>query len=1221
MPPLIETVVLQPLIAAGEQANADRPQRPVRKSYARIQDATEVPKLIETQLDSFRWFQEVGLKELFEEISPIEDFTGKNLALSFLDYRFDEPRYDEFECRERDLTYSAPLKVRARLLIKSTGEVKESEIFMGEFPLMTENGTFINNGSERVVVSQLIRSPGVYFKDEPDPTTGRPLHSAKLIPNRGAWLEFETSKRDILSVKVDRKRKLPVTILIRAVLGLFGEGPLEEQGHDEEVLALFAAVDTSPEHRYIQTTLDKDRTHNAREALIELYKHLRPGDPPTLDNARNLLESLLFNPRRYDLANVGRYKLNRNLWEKGRAVQRTGSREAMPEAPQDRVLTKQDLFKIVERLIDLNNGIGEPDDIDHLGNRRVRTVGELIQNQFRVGLLRMERVIKERMSIQEPDSATPNGLVNIRPVVAAIREFFGGSQLSQFMDQVNPLAELAHKRRISALGPGGLSRDRAGFEVRDVHHSHYGRICPVETPEGPNIGLIGAMSTFARVNEMGFLETPYRKVYRSVDNVPVWLERKVLTTDVCDLRTGDLLAARGTRMDPDLAHHIVTGLLRGQILREDIVDPQTGETVAEEGTEVTRALAEQIAGLPLRTINIRPIVTNEVHYLPADEEDKFIIAQANAKIDENNRFERGLVSCRYGEAFLEEQSERVDYMDVSPKQVVSVSTALIPFLEHDDANRALMGANMQRQAVPLLRPDAPIIGTGMEYQAARDSGQVVIAKEDGEVLAATNRQIVVREDDGTERVYPLIKFMRSNQDTCINQRPAVVQGERVKRNQVIADSSSTDNGELALGQNVLVAFMPWEGGNYEDAILVSERLVREDIFTSIHIEKYEVEARQTKLGDEEITRDIPNVGQDSLRNLNDDGIIYVGADVNPNDILVGKITPKGETDLTAEERLLRAIFGEKAREVKDTSLRVPHGVRGKIIDVKTFTREDAPDLPVGVNKMVRVLIAQKRKISAGDKMAGRHGNKGVVSRVLPIQDMPFLPDGRPVDIILNPIGVPSRMNIGQILETHLGWAAARLGYRIATPVFDGAHEEQIQQALHDAGLPPDGKITLYDGRTGEPFDNPVTVGYIYMLKLAHLVEDKIHARSTGPYSLVTQQPLGGKAQFGGQRFGEMEVWALEAYGAAYILQEMLTVKSDDVVGRVKTYEAIVKGESIQEAGVPESFKVLIKELQSLGLSVEVLSEDETPMELSEDVGDDLSALDGINLSGMERGEL
>jgi DNA-directed RNA polymerase subunit beta len=1214
MAPLTESVVLQPLIAIGEEPNIAARPRVERHSYARIKDAIEVPRLIETQLDSFRWFQEVGLRELFDEISPIEDFTGKNLALFFLDYRFDPPRYNQFECRERDLTYSAPLKVRTRLVVKTTGEVKESEIFMGEFPLMTENGTFINNGSERVVVSQLIRSPGVYFKDEVDPTTGRAMHTAKLIPNRGAWLEFETSKRDVLSVKVDRKRKLPVTILLRAVMGLFADKPLDQVGHDDEVLALFTHVDTNPDHRYISTTLDKDGTRNAKEALIELYKRLRPGDPPTLENARTLLDSLLFNSRRYDLARVGRYKLNRNLWEKGRREHG----EAPPAT--ERILTPQDLYKIVERLIDLNNGIGDPDDIDHLGNRRVRTVGELIQAQFRVGLLRMERVIKERMSLQNPEEATPNGLVNIRPVVAAIREFFGGSQLSQFMDQVNPLAELAHKRRISALGPGGLSRDRAGFEVRDVHYSHYGRICPVETPEGPNIGLIGAMSTFSRINEMGFLETPYRKVYREVANVPAWTERPLLVSDVRDLRTGELLAARGTRMDVDIARQIVVGLLRGQIAREEIVDPRTGETVVEENTEITRTIAERIADLPLRTVKIRPIVTNEVHYLPADEEDKFIVAQANAPLDEHNRFLQGNVMSRYADEFVEVPSERIDYMDVSPKQVVSVSTALIPFLEHDDANRALMGANMQRQAVPLLRPDAPIIGTGMEHQAARDSGQVVIARNDGVVLRADARTIVIREDDGQERTYPLIKFMRSNQDTCINQRPSVIAGERVRAGQVIADSSSTDNGELALGQNVLVAFMPWEGGNYEDAILVSERLVREDIFTSVHIEKYEVEARQTKLGDEEITRDIPNVGQESLRNLDENGVIYVGADVNPNDILVGKITPKGETDLSAEERLLRAIFGEKAREVKDTSLRVPHGVRGKVIDVKVFTREDSPDLPVGVNKMVQVLIAQKRKISAGDKMAGRHGNKGVVSRILPHQDMPFLPDGRPVDIILNPIGVPSRMNLGQILETHLGWAAARLGFRVATPVFDGASEDQIQHALAEAGLPADGKITLYDGRTGEPFDNPVTVGYIYMLKLAHLVEDKIHARSTGPYSLVTQQPLGGKAQFGGQRFGEMEVWALEAYGAAYILQEMLTVKSDDVNGRVKTYEAIVKGEPIQEAGVPESFKVLIKELQALGLSVEVLSEDETPMELSEESGDDLSVLDGINLSGMERGE-
>ncbi|GIV97114.1 MAG: DNA-directed RNA polymerase subunit beta [Herpetosiphonaceae bacterium] len=1215
MPPFTETVVLPPLIASRERTvTGDGRTPPPRRSFARIQDVIEVPRLIQTQIDSFNWFKREGLRELFDEISPIEDFTGKNLALYFSDYEFGEPRYDEYQCRERDMTYAAPLRVKVRLVIKPTGEVKESEIFLGDFPIMTDNGTFVINGAERVVVSQLIRSPGVYFKDEKDPASGRSLHGAKLIPSRGAWLEFETNKRDVISVKVDRKRKIPVTILLRAVMGLFSDRPLDESGLDDEILQLFAEIDTHPEHRFIAATLDKDPSNNAKEALLELYKRLRPGDPPTLDNARALLDSLLFSPRRYDLAKVGRYKLNKNLWEK--------SRRNHQEAPSldVRTLTPEDLYKIVERIIELNNGIGQADDIDHLGNRRVRTVGELIQNQFRVGLLRMERVVKERMSLQDPESATPNGLINIRPVVAAMREFFGGSQLSQFMDQTNPLAELTHKRRLSALGPGGLSRDRAGFEVRDVHHSHYGRICPVETPEGPNIGLIGTMATFSRVNEMGFLETPYRRVYREIENAPIWLERGLVTRDARDLRTGDLIAPAGTRVDETQARRIAVGLMRGQILREDVVDPKTGELIAEAGTEMRRELAERIAGLPLRTIKITPIVTMEVDYLTADEEDKFIIAQANTQLDEHNRFLAKAVECRFGDDLGTMPSERVDYMDVSPKQVVSVSTALIPFLEHDDANRALMGSNMQRQAVPLLRPDAPIIGTGMEYQAARDSGQVVVAKKAGVVLSATADRIVIREDDGTERTYPLLKFLRSNQDTCVNQRPNVLRGDRVVAGQVIADSSSTSNGELALGQNVLVAYMPWEGGNFEDAILVSERLVREDIFTSIHIEKHEIEARDTKLGPEEITRDIPNVGQDSLKNLDERGIIYIGAEVQPNDILVGKITPKGEADLTAEERLLRAIFGEKAREVKDSSLRVPHGVRGKVIDVKVFSRDEGHELPVGVNQMVRVLIAQKRKISAGDKMAGRHGNKGVISRILPIEDMPFLPDGTPVDIVLNPIGVPSRMNLGQILECHLGWAAARLGYRVATPVFDGAHEEQIREALIQSGLPADGKITLYDGRHGEPFDNPVTVGYAYMLKLAHLVEDKIHARSTGPYSLVTQQPLGGKAQFGGQRFGEMEVWALEAYGAAYILQEMLTVKSDDVVGRVKTYEAIVKGEPIQEAGVPESFKVLIKELQSLALSVEVLSADETPVELTDDAGDDLSTLDGINLSGMEKGE-
>ncbi|GIW00590.1 DNA-directed RNA polymerase subunit beta [Roseiflexus sp.] len=1228
MPPLTESVVLQPLIMPNDiGADSLHRSKIERYSFARISDAIELPKLIETQLKSFEWFRKEGLRELFDEISPITDFTGKNMELRFLDYHFGEPRYNEHECRERGITYSAPIRVNVQLRILSTGELKESEIFLGDFPLMTENGTFVINGAERVVVSQLIRSPGVYFKEEKDPTSGRSLHSAKLIPSRGAWLEFETNKRDVISVKVDRKRKIPVTILLRAVLGWKanpdGSGQwapdteLDTRGRDEDVLELFTHVETG-EHQYIRVTLDKDPARHAKEALLELYKRLRPGDPPTLDNARNLIEALLFNPRRYDLSRVGRYKLNKNLWEKDTRL------EVRSQAPdlKVRVLLPDDIFKIVERIIQLNNetpGL-RADDIDHLGNRRVRTVGELIQQQFRVGLLRMERVIKERMSLQDPETATPNALINIRPVVAAMREFFGGAQLSQFMDQTNPLAELTHKRRLSALGPGGLSRDRAGFEVRDVHHSHYGRICPVETPEGPNIGLIGTMSTYAQVNEMGFLETPYRKVYREVPNASEWERQGLLLRDVRDLRTGELIAVRGTRVDAAVARRIAVSLLRGQILREDIVDPKTGAVIASAGQEINRAIAERIVETPLRTIKIRPIVSQEVDYLSADEEDRFVIVQANAPLDEHNRFLEGTVSVRYAGDFDDVPIERVDYMDVSPKQVVSVSTALIPFLEHDDANRALMGSNMQRQAVPLLRPDAPIVGTGMEYVAARDSGQVVVAKADGVVLSATGDEIIILEDDGNERSYRLRKFMRSNQDTCINQRPSVSRGQRVRKGDIIADSSSTDNGELALGQNVLVAFMPWEGGNFEDAILVSERLVREDIFTSIHIEKYEVEARDTKLGPEEITRDIPNVGQESLRNLDDRGIIYIGAEVQPNDILVGKITPKGETDLTAEERLLRAIFGEKAREVKDSSLRVPNGVRGKVIDVKVFTRNDDVELPVGVNQRVDVLLCQKRKISAGDKMAGRHGNKGVVSRILPIEDMPFLPDGTPVDIILNPIGVPSRMNIGQILETHLGWAAARLGYRVATPVFDGASEAEIKEWLKRADLPPDGKITLYDGRTGEPFDHPVTVGYIYMMKLAHLVEDKIHARSTGPYSLVTQQPLGGKAQFGGQRFGEMEVWALEAYGAAYTLQEMLTVKSDDVVGRVKTYEAIVKGEPIQEAGVPESFKVLIKELQSLGLSVEVLSADETPVELTDDVDSDLAALDGINLSGMERGE-
>ncbi|MBF6613670.1 MAG: DNA-directed RNA polymerase subunit beta [Chloroflexi bacterium] len=1135
-----------------------------RRNFGKIPSVMPMPNLIQIQVDSFDWFKNQGLQELFEEISPITDFTGKNMELRFLDYHFGEPRYSVLECRQRDMTYAAPLRVRVQLLIKETGEIKESEIFMGDFPLMTETGTFVINGAERVVVSQLVRSPGVYFTAAEDTNTGRQLFGAKLIPNRGAWLEFESSNKDVLSVKVDRKRKIPVTILLRSI----------GYAEDDQLMELFKKANNNPDHNYIKSTIDKDSTHSQEEAVIEFYKRLRPGDPPTKDNAESLLNSLLFNARRYDLAKVGRYKLNKRL--------------GLDVDLDKRTLTKEDLLRIVEHIIELNNleldptKFVRPDDIDHLGNRRVRAVGELIQAQFRVGLLRMERVIKERMSIQDPETASPGALINIRPVVAAMREFFGGSQLSQFMDQTNPLSELNHKRRLSALGPGGLSRDRAGFDVRDVHESHYGRICPVETPEGPNIGLIGSLATYARINEFGFIETPYRRVANTVNNE--------------------------------------VDALVGHILREDVED-KSGKPIGTAGTLITAELAKKLAKTDLARVKVKPRVTDEIVYLSADVEDNYIVVQANARVDETDHFKDRSVTVRHHQQFLQENVDRVDYMDVSPKQVVSVATALIPFLEHDDANRALMGANMQRQAVPLLLPRSPIVGTGIEWQAARDSGQVVLARQPGVVASAEANRIVIRDDEGQEHEYFMQKFVRSNQDTCINQRPIVAAGDRVLLGDALADSSSTEMGELALGQNILVAFMSFEGGNFEDAIIISQRLVQDDVFTSIHIEKYEVEARETKLGPEEITRDIPNVGEDSLKNLDERGIIYVGAEVTANDILVGKITPKGETELTPEERLLRAIFGEKAREVKDTSLRVPHGVRGKVIDVKVFSRANNDELPAGVSQMVRASIAQKRKISVGDKMAGRHGNKGVISRILPPEDMPFLPDGTPVDIILNPLGVPHRMNIGQILETHLGWAAEKLGYKVATPVFDGASEEAIHNELERAGLPRDGKVELYDGRTGEKFDNPVTVGQIYMLKLAHLVEDKIHARSTGPYSLVTQQPLGGKAQFGGQRFGEMEVWALEAYGAAHTLQEMLTVKSDDVMGRVKTYEAIVKGENIMEAGVPESFKVLVKELQSLGLNVEVLTQDDMPVALADDAaGDMLSELEGINLSGFEADE-
>lgn len=1053
-----------------------------RYSFAKINDAQDVPDLIQTQVNSYDWFLEEGLKEVFNEISPIEDFS-ENLILEFVDYHLDQPNYAVDECRDRDATYSAPLQVKVRLINRETGEVKEQEVFMGDFPLMTNKGTFIINGAERVVVNQLIRSSGVYF-DEERTKDGRRIISANIIPNRGAWIEFEYDKKRIVSVRVDRTRKMPSTVLFRA-LGY---------SSDVELLNLFG------ENEVIQDTIERDNTDSTDEALIELYKRLRPGEPPTVESAKNLINSLFFDPKRYDMAAVGRYKLNKKL--------------KLDVDPAKRCLDNKDIVETVRYMLKIidNHPDAYIDDIDHLGNRRLKTVGELLQNQFRIGLSRMERVVKERMTIQDIDVVTPQALINTRPVVAAIQEFFGSSQLSQFMDQTNPLSELTHKRRLSALGPGGLSRDRAGFDVRDVHHSHYGRICPIETPEGPNIGLIGSMSSYARTNQFGFLETPYRKV-------------------------------------------------------------------------------------------INGKASDHIEYLTADEEDFFTIAQANEPFDQAGNFINKVVTARHRGDILEIPPEKADYMDVSTKQLVGVSAALIPFLENDDANRALMGANMQRQAVPLLSPEAPVVGTGMEHKAARDSGAVVIAKNSGTAIKVTGDTILIKNDDGNIDSYRLLKFKRSNQGSCTNQRPIVKKGERIEANDIIADGPSTEQGELGLGRNTLIAFMPWEGYNYEDAILISERLVQEDAFTSVHVEEHEAEARDTKLGPEEITRDIPNVGESALKNLDERGIIRVGAEVKEGDILVGKVTPKGETELSAEERLLRAIFGEKAREVRDTSLKVPHGEEGIIVDVKVFSREQGDELKPGVNKLVRVYVATKRKISVGDKMAGRHGNKGVISRILPEEDMPFLPNGQPVEIVLNPLGVPSRMNIGQVLETHLGMAAKILGLRVETPVFNGAREEEVENKLEEAGLSRDGKTILYDGRTGEPFNNRVTVGYMYILKLHHLVDDKIHARSTGPYSLVTQQPLGGKAQFGGQRFGEMEVWALEAYGASYSLQEMLTVKSDDVVGRVKTYEAIVKGENVPEPGIPESFKVLIKEMQSLCLDAKIYTEDEEELQIAEDDDD------------------
>jgi DNA-directed RNA polymerase subunit beta len=1088
-----------------------------RYTFAKIPHVLEIPNLIELQKASFAWFKTEGLAEAFNSISPIKDFTG-NLILEFGEHSLGDPKYTIEECRERDMTYSAPLRVRVRLITAESGEIKgipDQEIFMGDFPLMTDKGTFMINGAERVIVSQLVRSPGVYYSQDVD-TNARPTFNATIIPNRGAWIEFESdngTKNDetegTIGVRIDKNRKIYVSTFIRALsrpdLGLNWES-------DEAILALF---DGSP---LVRNSIDKDKDVKTREdALKEIYKKLRPGEPENADNAEKLLESLFFDEKRYDLAGVGRYKLNGKFHYRMENPD-VEARLTVPtvlvneyaglEEPANgtRCLTRADMIGVIRRLIKVATGVISKDDIDHLGNRRVRSVGELLQNQFRVGLLRLERVVRERMTVQDIETVTPQALINIRPVVAAIKEFFGSSQLSQFMDQTNSLAELTHKRRLSALGPGGLSRERAGFEVRDVHHSHYGRICPIETPEGPNIGLIGSLATYARVNRFGFIETPYR--------------------------------------------------------------------VVTDG-----------------------VVTDEIVYLTADREDEYIIAQANTEVGPDGKIGGDLVVCRYAEEYIEEPASRVQLMDVSPKQIVSIATALIPFLEHDDANRALMGANMQRQAVPLLRPDAPIVGTGMEYRAAKDSGSLIVADEAGTVVAVDAKGIVVKNADGVEKTYELLKFVRSNAGTCINQRPIIALGDKISAGQVLADGPSSEDGELALGQNVMVAFMPWEGYNYEDAILISERMVKEDRFTSIHIEEYECEARDTKLGPEEITRDIPNVGEDALKDLDERGIIRVGAEVRPEDILVGKVTPKGETELTAEERLLRAIFGEKSREVRDTSLKVPHGEKGKIIDVKVFSRENGDELSPGVNHLVRVYVAQKRKILQGDKMAGRHGNKGVIAKVLPEEDMPYLQDGTPVDIVLNPLGVPSRMNLGQIMETHLGLAARVLGLRVATPVFDGAHSEDIAEWLQDAGLAPDGKTWLRDGRTGDRFSRPITVGMIYMLKLAHLVDDKIHARSTGPYSMITQQPLGGKAQFGGQRFGEMEVWALEAYGAAYTLQELLTVKSDDVIGRVKTYEAIVKGENVMEPGVPESFKVLIKELQSLALDVKVLTESREEVEI------------------------
>lgn len=1121
-----KTFTMQATTKSSKQPAQVMTKPAARKFFTKRHEVSLLPNLIEIQLNSYKWFLEKGLKELLAEINPIKDFTGKNLELYFGDYFLDKPKYDEVTSRERNSTYEAPLYVSAKLVNKVSGKTKTQDVYFGDFPLMTPRGTFIINGVERVVVSQLIKSPGVFFTAEN--IRGKNFYGAKIIPNRGAWLEIDTDAAGVMGVKIDRKRRIPITALLR-VFGL---------ATNDDILQAFADVDTDPDVKYIQNTLEKDASSNADEGYKEVYKRIRPGDLATVDNARSLINGMFFNEERYDFSAVGRYKFNQRLNIKDR---------------EDKLLSREDLVAVIKEVIRLNNTQEPADDIDHLANRRIRAVGELIQARFRVGLARMARIAKDRMSLADLETVTPAQLIHVRPIVATMQEFFSSSQLSQFMDQTNPLSELEHKRRLSAMGPGGLSRERAGFEVRDVHRSHYGRLCPITTPEGPNIGLVSHLATYARINEFGFIETPYRLV------------RKFAKNDGKDAT--------------------------GEISLFEIKD-STGAVLVAAGEIISEKKAKELAKLEhLDVIRLKPRLTSKVVYLDAFEEEQMIIGQSNIEVDDSGYFVQPRASVRVRGVPSIASTDEIDCIDVSPKQIISVTTSLIPFLEHDDANRALMGSNMQRQAVCCIKPEAPIVGTGMEEKAARDSGTLVLAEEDGEVVSVTGEKIVVVGEKGKRKEYPLLKFVRTNSATAINQIVKVSKGQKVKRGHVLADGASTENGELALGQNVLVAFMSWEGGNYEDAVLLSEKLVRDDRYSSIHIDDFKIDVRDTKLGPEQITRDIPNVGEEKLKDLDENGIIRIGAQVKAGDILVGKITPKGETDLTPEEKLLRVIFGEKSRDVKDTSLTLPHGEYGKVVNIREFSREAGDKLPSGVIRSIQVSVAVLRKVQVGDKMAGRHGNKGVISKIIPIEDMPFLADGTPVDVILNPLGVVSRMNLGQILETHLGMAARRLGYKVATPVLDGVSESQIKEELQKAGVPQDGKVVLFDGKTGEPFDEKVTVGVMYMLKLHHLVDDKMHARSTGPYSLITQQPLGGKAQFGGQRFGEMEVWALEGYGAAHTLQEMLTIKSDDVVGRSKTYEAIVKGEPIKKPNIPESFRVLVKELQSLCLDVELLSED------------------------------